>query len=59
MYADLSGEDFPGVQVVVDGRRVLDRSRFAGTRFLVVGQAEQGVAQEADEQGAAQQAAGA
>ena len=25
-YADLSGEDFPGVQVVVDGRRVLDRS---------------------------------
>ena len=41
-YAGLSKEDFPGVSVVVDGRRVLDRSRFDGVRFLVVGQAEQG-----------------
>ena len=44
-YADLSGEDFPGVEVVVDGRRVLDRSRFEKVRFLVVGQAEQGVSE--------------
>ena len=28
---------FPGVQVVVDGRHVLDERRFDGTRFLVVG----------------------
>ena len=34
----LSAESFPGVKVVVDGRRVLDRERFAGTSFLVVGQ---------------------
>ena len=44
-YADLSGEDFPGVEVVVDGRRVLDRARFEKVRFLVVGQAEQGVSE--------------
>ena len=44
-YADLSGEDFPGVEVVVDGRRVLDRARFENVRFLVVGQAEQGVSE--------------
>jgi nucleotide sugar dehydrogenase len=40
-YAGLSKDDFPGVQVVVDGRRLLDRERFDGVRFLVVGQAEQ------------------
>ena len=39
-YRDLSAKDFPGVQVVVDGRRILDRDRFEGVRFLVVGQAE-------------------
>ena len=39
-YRGLSAADVPGVQVVVDGRRVLDRDRFAGVRFLVVGQAE-------------------
>ena len=44
-YADLSREDFPGVEVVVDGRRVLDRARFEKVRFLVVGQAEQGVSE--------------
>jgi len=39
-YRALSAQDVPGVQVVVDGRRILDRDRFAGIRFLVVGQAE-------------------
>lgn len=39
-YRDLSAADFPGVQVVVDGRRMLDAARFEGVRFLVVGQAE-------------------
>ena len=37
-YASLGAESFPGAKVVVDGRRVLDRERFAGTSFLVVGQ---------------------
>ncbi|MFQ6172010.1 nucleotide sugar dehydrogenase [Oryzobacter sp. R7] len=40
-YRDLGSDDLPGATVVVDGRRVLDRSRFPGVRFLVVGQAEQ------------------
>ena len=39
-YRDLGVESFPGVQVVVDGRHVLDERRFDGTRFLVVGRAE-------------------
>jgi nucleotide sugar dehydrogenase len=42
-YRDLKAADFPGVQVVVDGRRVLDPSKFDGVRFLVVGAAERGV----------------
>jgi hypothetical protein len=29
------------VQVVVDGRNLLQRERFEGVRFLVVGRAEQ------------------
>jgi nucleotide sugar dehydrogenase len=41
-YRDLAAADFPGVQVVVDGRRVLDPTRFDGVRYLVVGAAEQG-----------------
>jgi nucleotide sugar dehydrogenase len=41
-YRDLTAADFPGVQVVVDGRRVLDPARFDGVRYLVVGAAEQG-----------------
>jgi UDP-N-acetyl-D-mannosaminuronate dehydrogenase len=57
-YAGLSKEDFPGVQVVVDGRRVLDRARFDGARFLVVGQAEQGVTEPGAGQ-AAEQGVGA
>ena len=40
-YRELSAQDVPGVRVVVDGRRILDRERFEGVRFLVVGQAEQ------------------
>jgi nucleotide sugar dehydrogenase len=39
-YRELAATDFPGVQVVVDGRNILDRDRFEGLRFLVVGQAE-------------------
>jgi len=44
-YAGLGKDDFPGVRVVVDGRRILDRNRFDGVTFLVVGQAEQPTAQ--------------
>jgi nucleotide sugar dehydrogenase len=40
-YRTLSAQDIPGAQVVIDGRHVLDRERFEGIRFLVVGQAEQ------------------
>lgn len=40
-YRELTRDDLPGVSVVVDGRRVLDRSKFDGAAFLVVGQAEQ------------------
>ncbi|MFF5322627.1 nucleotide sugar dehydrogenase [Janibacter hoylei] len=36
-YRSLTAEDFPGVEVVVDGRRILDGDRFADVRFLVVG----------------------
>jgi len=39
-YAALGAEDFPGVRVVVDGRRTLDRTRFEGISFHVVGQAD-------------------
>jgi nucleotide sugar dehydrogenase len=39
-YRGLGADDLPGASVVVDGRRVLDRSRFPKARFLVVGQAE-------------------
>jgi nucleotide sugar dehydrogenase len=42
-YRHLSADQFPGVQVVVDGRRVLDPARFEAVRYLVVGAAEQGV----------------
>lgn len=40
-YAELSAEDVPGADVIVDGRKVLDRSRFSDKIFLVVGQAPQ------------------
>lgn len=39
-YKGLSAADLPGVALVVDGRRVLDRQKFDGVRFLVVGEAE-------------------
>jgi nucleotide sugar dehydrogenase len=39
-YRELSEADFPGVAVVVDGRRVLDPARFDGVRYLVVGAPE-------------------
>jgi len=38
-YRDLSGEDLPGVKVVVDGRHALDAGVFPGAKFLVVGKA--------------------
>lgn len=38
-YAELSQGDFPGVAVVVDGRKVLDPSRFESASFSVVGTA--------------------
>ena len=37
-YRTLSITDLPGVRVVVDGRRVLDATRFAGVEVLVIGQ---------------------
>ncbi len=40
-YAGLDEGSFPGLKVVVDGRDLLDRSRFPGTRFLTVGRAEE------------------
>lgn len=43
-YRELGRESFPGLQVVVDGRRILDQRRFEGVRFLVVGRADAGVA---------------
>ncbi|WP_226345159.1 nucleotide sugar dehydrogenase [Agilicoccus flavus] len=38
-YRDLSASDLPGVQVVVDGRRLLDPARFDGVQFRTVGKA--------------------
>lgn len=38
-YVNLSQADFPGVAVVVDGRRTLDPSAFADVAFSVVGKA--------------------
>jgi nucleotide sugar dehydrogenase len=39
-YAELGPEDLPGAEVVYDGRRILDLSRFAGSevRVRVIGQ---------------------
>lgn len=38
-YRELGQADLPGVRVVVDGRNVLDSSRFEGVTFRVVGRA--------------------
>ena len=38
-YKELSSADLPGVELVVDGRRVLDPARFEGVAFRTVGQA--------------------
>jgi nucleotide sugar dehydrogenase len=40
-YRDLTSGDLPGASLVVDGRRILDRSRFPGVRVIVVGQADE------------------
>lgn len=39
-YRQLSAEDLPSVSIVVDGRRVLDPSRFPNVSFHVVGRAD-------------------
>ncbi|WP_068434260.1 nucleotide sugar dehydrogenase [Piscicoccus intestinalis] len=38
-YKELGAGDFPGVQAVIDGRRVLDPARFEGVTFRMVGTA--------------------
>lgn len=38
-YRDLGAADLPGVRLVVDGRRLLDPSRFEGVEFRTVGKA--------------------
>ena len=43
-YRDLESADLPGVRVIVDGRDVLDRSRFDGVRVISVGRPESEVA---------------
>ena len=40
-YYDLSSEDVPRVKVVVDGRRVIDASRFPDATVIVVGKGSQ------------------
>ncbi|GAB2456338.1 nucleotide sugar dehydrogenase [Nocardioides hungaricus] len=40
-YQDLSDADLPGCRVLVDGRGVLDRSRYSSTRLVVLGVGEQ------------------
>lgn len=39
-YRDLESADLPGVRVIVDGRDILDRSRFDGVRVISVGRPE-------------------
>ena len=36
-YKQLTEKDFPGVSAVVDGRRSLNRTNFAGAKFRVIG----------------------
>ncbi|GAA2144157.1 nucleotide sugar dehydrogenase [Kitasatospora kazusensis] len=36
-YRELAAADFPGVRVLLDGRRVTDPARWAGVRHLVLG----------------------
>lgn len=36
-YRDLSARNFPGVEVIVDGRRVTDPARWDGVRRVVIG----------------------
>lgn len=36
-YRDISAADFPGVEVLVDGRRVTDPERWTGVRRVVIG----------------------
>jgi UDP-N-acetyl-D-glucosamine dehydrogenase len=43
-YATLSATDLPGLRLLLDGRRVTDPARFAGTPRLTVGGGEPGTA---------------
>jgi hypothetical protein len=36
-YATLTALDFPGVQAIVDGRRITDPAGWAGVRRIVLG----------------------
>jgi nucleotide sugar dehydrogenase len=36
-YKKLAAQDFPGVKALVDGRRTLDKSKFSGVAFRVIG----------------------
>ena len=36
-YKSVSASDFPGLQTVVDGRKFLDASKFAGVNFITLG----------------------
>jgi len=36
-YKSVSASDFPGLQTVVDGRKFLDASKFAGIKFITLG----------------------
>jgi nucleotide sugar dehydrogenase len=36
-YKSVSASDFPGIRTVVDGRRFLDASKFAGVNFITLG----------------------
>ncbi|MGO1385813.1 MAG: nucleotide sugar dehydrogenase, partial [Arachnia sp.] len=39
-YRDLQESDLPGVTVVVDGRRALQRDAFPGTAFIIIGKGD-------------------
>jgi UDP-N-acetyl-D-mannosaminuronate dehydrogenase len=36
-YKSVSASDFPGLKTIVDGRKFLDASKFAGINFITLG----------------------